>query len=299
MDNRKSLIFALIITAVIFFVELFGGLISNSLALTSDAGHVLTDAMALTMALLAAVFAARPSNKERTYGFYRLEILSSLLNGSLLTLISRYIFYQAYQRFINPSEVQSVLMLAIAFIGLLANALAALILSRSSRENLNVRGAFLHVLSDLGASFGVILGGLIIYFTGWYVIDPVLGILIGILILRGAVGLVSESVNILLEAAPAEIKVEDVAATIKEVKGVNSIHDLHIWSITSGLNSISAHIIINDAETERASEIIEEINSKLKAEYKISHSTFQTECESCPEGLICKMEPLEKEEHEH
>jgi cobalt-zinc-cadmium efflux system protein len=299
MDNRKSLTAALIITTVIFFVELIGGLISNSLALTSDAGHVLTDAMALILALLATIFATRPATKERTFGFYRLEILSSLFNGSFLTIIAIYIFYQAYQRFVNPTEVQSGLMLIIAFIGLLANILAALILSRTSRENLNVRGAFMHVMSDLGASVGVIIGGIIIYFTRLYIVDPILGVLIGVLILKGALDLVYESANILLESAPVGVKVEDVASTIREVKGVKDIHDLHVWAITSGMNSISAHLVINDSETERASEILKEINAGLKTKYKITHSTFQTECASCPEGLICKMEQTEREPHEH
>lgn len=286
MNSQKSLSVALLVIVLVFFVELIGGILSNSLALLSDAGHMLTDAMALTLALLATIFAARPATKERTYGFYRLEILSALFNGSFLTLIALYIFYQAYQRFIHPVEIQSTLMLIVATIGFFANVGAAVILVGSSKENLNVRGAFLHVLSDMGASAGVIIGGVLIHFLGWYYVDPILGIMIGFLILRGAVQLVFESANILLESVPRGIKLEEVAKTIKAIKGVKELHDLHVWTITSGMNAISAHIVIEDAEAGRASEILKEINKVMKSKYDISHSTFQTECESCPEGLI-------------
>lgn len=300
MNNQKrSLIAALVVIFLIFFVELFGGFASNSLALISDAGHMLTDSMALLLALLATIFAAQPATKERSYGFYRLEILSALFNGSLLTLISVFIFYQAFQRFFHPSEVQSGLMLMIATIGLLANVGAAVILVRGSRENLNVQGAFLHVLSDMAASVGVIIGGVIIHFTRWNFVDPIIGILIAILILRGALRLVSDSVNILLEAAPKGVPMEEVASTIKRVKGVRGLHDLHVWTITSGLNAISAHVVIKDSEAERASQILREINEVLKSKFAISHATFQTECLSCPEGLICHIEPTEESEHEH
>jgi cobalt-zinc-cadmium efflux system protein len=280
-------------------VELVGGFVSNSLALMSDAGHMLTDAMALTLALMATIFAARPATKERTFGFYRLEILSALFNGSVLTLVSLYIFYEAVQRFVHPAVVKSDILLMVATVGLLANIGAAVILAGSSRENLNVRGAFLHVISDLVSSVGVIVGGLLIRYLGWYYADPVLGVLIGILILRGALSLLLDSVNILLEASPKGIRVEEVARAIKKVKGVEDIHDLHIWTITSGLNAISAHVVIEDKAAERAPKILEEINAMLKSKYNITHATFQTECESCPEGLICRIEPGERDEHKH
>jgi len=290
---------ALLIIILIFLVELVGGFAANSLALLSDAGHMLTDAMALVLALLATIFAARPATEKRTYGFYRLEILSALFNGALLTLISLYIFYEAYQRFLHPSPVQSGVMLMVATIGLLANVGAAVILVGSSKENLNVRAAFLHVLSDLGSSVGVIIGGVIIKFTSWYYVDPMLGVLIGLLILRGAVMLVSDSANILLEAVPKGIDMEEVAGTIKKVKGVKDIHDLHIWTITSGMNAISAHILIEDSEAESAPVILKKINELLNSKYNISHATFQTECVSCPEGLICRIEPGEGEDYGH
>ncbi|MDD4179349.1 MAG: cation diffusion facilitator family transporter [Candidatus Margulisbacteria bacterium] len=299
MDNKKTLLIALLIIVIVFCVELAGGFVSNSLALLSDAGHMLTDTMALALALTATIFAARPASKQKTFGFYRLEILSALFNGVLLTLISLYIFYQAYERFLQPSVVQSSIMLVVAVIGLLANVAAALILSKGSGDNLNVRGAFLHVISDLASSVGVIIGGLLIYLFGWNLVDPILGIMIGLLILRGALLLVFDSVNILLEAAPKGINTLEVAKTVMRVPGVKDLHDLHIWTISSGINAISAHVIIKDDAAERAAAILKEICALMDEKYRIKHCTFQTECDSCPEGLICHIEPGEKDEHEH
>jgi cobalt-zinc-cadmium efflux system protein len=298
MNNQRSLALALLIIVLIFMVELAGGFVSNSLALLSDAGHMLTDAMALTLALLATIFAVRPATKERTFGFYRLEILSALFNGSVLSLVALYIFYEAVVRLLNPVVVRSDILLMVATIGLLANIGAAVILAKSSRDNLNVRGAFLHVLSDLASSVAVIIGGLLIRYLGWYYIDPLLGIAIGLLILRGATGLVLESVNILLEATPRDTNLEEVAETIRLVNGVEDLHDLHLWTITSGMNAISAHLVIADAMADKASAILGEVNAVLKEKYNINHATFQTECESCPSGLICHLEPKEKE-HGH
>lgn len=281
MSSRKSLAIALSITLLIFIVEVIGSFSANSLALLSDAGQMLTDSMALTLSLLAAIFASRPATKEKSFGFYRLEILAALINGSFLFMLALYIFFQAYQRLLNPVPVQSGILLTFAAIGFLANIVAALTLVGSSRENLNAKGAYLHVLYDLGSSFCVILGGILMYYTHWYYIDPILGFLIGLLILQGAVRLFSDSANVLLESVPEGINVDEVSQVIKSVKGVEKIQDLHIWSITSGRNAISAHLIISDADDNRAPEILHEINKMLKSKYKITHSTFQTECESC------------------
>ncbi len=295
----KRLAIALSITAAMFLVELIGGFLANSLALLSDAGHMLTDSMALGMALAAMYFAARPATTKKTFGFYRLEILSALFNGTFLILVALYIFYEAYQRFISPSEVKSLLMLGVAGVGLVANLAGAVILSKGSRENLNIRGALLHVISDAISSLGVIIGGVIIFFTGWFIVDPILGILIGLLILRGAIGLVSESANILLEATPKGIELEEVVADIKRVKGVKSLHHIHLWTISSGINAISAHVLIEDAMADKAAEILGEVRKILGEKYQIKHFTFQTECESCAEGIICRIEPGEGEGHKH
>ena len=296
--NQKSLVAALLITSLILLAELVGGIVSNSLALISDSGHMLTDTMALVMALLASVFAARPATKERTFGYYRLEILSSLFNGSILTLASIFIFYEAFQRLLHPAPVWSGLMLTIATIGLFANIGSAVILVGGSKQNLNLRGAFLHVLSDMASSVAVIIGGLIIQLTRWYYIDPILGFLIGILILRGALVLVFDSVNILLESAPEGVDTDEVTSAICQTDGVEDIHDLHIWSITSGINAISAHIVIKESAVKKTSEILRNIREMLGTKFNISHATFQTECEACEQDLFCHLEPIEKE-HEH
>jgi cobalt-zinc-cadmium efflux system protein len=298
VNNQRILGAVLLITVLLFFVELAGGLVSNSLALLSDSGHMLTDTLALTLALLASIFAALPANKKSTYGFYRLEILSALFNGSVLTIIALFIFYEAFQRALHPAAIQSTIMLIVATIGLLGNIGGAVILAGASRDNLNIRGAFLHVLSDAASSVGVIVGGVLIHFLGWYYADPIIGFLIGLLILRGAFSLVSESAAVLLEAPPKGVKVDDVVQTICSVKGVKDIHDLHVWSITSGINTISAHILIEDAQTKRTNEILNEIRELLKNKFDITHSTFQTECESCPDDLFCHFE-RHKEAHAH
>lgn len=296
----KRLGIALIITALVFLAELIGGLVSNSLALLSDAGHMLTDTMALGLALAAMYFSTRPATSKRTFGFYRLEILSALFNGSFLFLVALFIFFEAYQRFLYPAEIKSGIMLAVAGAGLIANLAGVLILARGSHDNLNIRGAFLHVVSDAISSCGVIIGGIIIYYTGWTMVDPILGIMIAILILRGAVMLVFESVNILLESTPKGIELEAVVADIKKVNGVKGLHDVHIWTITSGLNAISAHLLIDDALAGKSSEILGNIRRCLEDKYNIKHCTFQTECQSCPEGIICKVGPSKPEErHAH
>jgi cobalt-zinc-cadmium efflux system protein len=298
VNNQRILGAVLLITVLLFIVELVGGYVSNSLALMSDAGHMLTDTLALTLALLASIFAALPANKKSTYGFYRLEILSALFNGSVLTIIAVFIFYEAFLRLAHPAAVQSTLMLVVATIGLLGNIGGAVILAGASRDNLNMKGAFLHVLSDAVSSVGVIVAGIMIHFLGWYYADPLIGFLIGLLILRGAFSLVVESANVLLEAPPKGVKVDDVVEAICSVKGVKDIHDLHVWSISSGINTISAHILIEDAETKRTNDILGEIRELLKSKFNITHSTFQTECEACDDDLFCHFE-RRKEAHAH
>ena len=287
--NRNALALALSITTLMMVVEFVGGLISGSLALISDAGHMLTDTGALALALFALWFSRRPATAEKTYGFYRVEILSALLNGSLLVVIAGYIFYEAIQRFINPSEVQGMLMLAVAGIGLLANLIGAFILSKGSKENLNVSAALWHILSDALSSVGVIIGGLIIIFTGVFIIDPIIGALIAVVILRGAWRVIRESVDILLEATPKDIKYEEVEQAMK-IEGVKDIHDLHIWTITSGMRALSAHVLIDDTLISECGNVSKKIKNILLEKYSIDHVTLEFECESCPQGLVCRIE---------
>jgi cobalt-zinc-cadmium efflux system protein len=288
--NGRALSLALSITALMMVVEFIGGILSGSLALLSDAGHMLTDTGALALALFALWFSRRPATAEKTFGFYRSEILSALLNGSLLIVIAGYIFYEAFQRFVSPTEVKGVLMLTVAGIGLLANIVGAFVLSRGTKENLNVRGALWHIISDALSSVGVIIGGLIIIFTGFYIIDPIIGFVIGLVILRGAWGLVRESVDILLEATPKGIDVGEVVKTLKKLSGVRDVHDVHIWTITSGFRAFSAHVLIDDALLSECGDVSKKIKEVLHDKFSVEHATLEFECESCAGPIVCPIE---------
>jgi cobalt-zinc-cadmium efflux system protein len=278
-------------------IEIFGGILSHSLALLGDAGHMLVDALALALSLIALNLAKKPATTTRTYGFHRSEILAALANGVTLVLVAVYIFYEAYQRFRTPPTVQTTIMLAVAVTGLAANLVTMRLLHRARHSNLNVRAAFFHVLGDTLSSVGVIAGGIIIAVTGWKIVDPIIAIMIGIIILWGAVGLVRESVDILLETVPKHISLEKVKEVIKGVKGVVELHDLHIWTITSGIYALSTHILIQDQMLSRAGEITTAINRELAQKFNITHTTFQLEnekCENCAEGLVCQIQRPEE-----
>jgi cobalt-zinc-cadmium efflux system protein len=280
-DGARSLSWALALTAGFMAVEFLGGWLSGSLALISDAGHMLTDALALGLSLLAIRFAAAPADDRKTYGFYRLEILAALLNGVTLIALSGYIFYEAWQRFHEPAGIKSGIMIMVAAAGLLVNVLGFFILRGSSRENLNLRGAFLHVVGDLLSSVAVVAGGLVIKFTGWQVIDPALSVLIGLVILKGAYDLVKESVDILLEAAPAGIESREIERALSGIKGVKALHHLHVWSLSSGIHALSAHVQIDDQMTSQSDALLSEIQELLEQEFGILHTTIQFECAEC------------------
>ena len=285
--NQRRLLVALSITGLMTIVELAGGLISNSLALIGDAGHMFTDTLALGLSLFALNLTKRPASQTKTYGYYRAEILAALINGTILVLVSAYIFYEAYHRFVEPPEVRGSLMLTVAVIGLAANVVGISILRSASRGNLNVKGAFLHMWSDTVSSVGVIAAGIIILLTGRTIADPIISIIIGLLILRGAGGLVWESVNILLEAVPKHLDVGRINTEIRKIKGVNDVHDVHLWAITSGMYAISCHLLIEDQMVSNCTQIVEEVNQTLSQKFGISHSTVQLECEECENSLVC------------
>jgi len=288
--NRKALLIAIAVTGAIMVVEIVGGFLANSLALLSDAGHMLTDVSSLVLSLIALQLAARPSSPTRTYGFYRMEILAALINGATLILISAFIFYEAYHRLKAAEAVDSLTMLGVAAIGLVANGIAAWAMLPSSRENLNIRGAYLHILGDLLSSVGVLLGGSLIYFTDWYWVDPVLSVGICIVILRGAVLLVKESVNILLEAVPKDVDLNEVQRALRTLPGVKDTHHVHLWTISSGIYALSAHLLIDNLMMSETGKIIQEVNRLLLNKFRISHTTLQLECENCQEGFHCAMD---------
>jgi cobalt-zinc-cadmium efflux system protein len=275
--DRRPLAIALAITTTFFVVELIGASISNSLALLADAAHMLTDVAALGMALFAIWLASRPSSPERTFGYLRAEILAAVVNAVSLIVLAIYIFWEAWQRFQEPPEVKSGPLLVVAVAGMLANIASAWVLSRGSghRDNLNTRGAFLHVLGDLLGSVATIAAALIIAFTGWYAADPILSVLIGGLVVFGAWTLLRESVDVLLEAAPRGVVIADVRRAMDAVPGVAGVHDLHVWTVTSGLTALSAHV-----ETENLAgweSCMTTLATMLRERFGIAHATLQPE----------------------
>ena len=263
-SNQRNLVIALSITAIVMIAEIIGGLLSNSLALLSDAGHMLTDILALGLSLTAMKFARKPPTPSKTFGFYRLEILAAFFNGMLLFFISFYIFYEAYHRLVQPEEIKGLFMLVVACIGLLANGAGILLLRKSAHTSLNVKSAFFHIVGDTISSGGVIVGGLLILYTGWYLVDPLISIFIGILILRGAYALIMESIDIFLEATPKDINVEEMLDELRKIQGVKDVHHLHLWTITSGINAMSAHVLIDDLLISSSAYILKEIKSLLR-----------------------------------
>ncbi|MFY9301303.1 MAG: cation diffusion facilitator family transporter [Candidatus Nitrosotenuis sp.] len=286
LKRIKKLKMALLLTAGYLVAEVVGGILTNSLALLADAGHMLTDVGGLALALFAINYARRPATPQRTYGFYRMEILASLVNSVVLVLLSIYIFYEAYRRIMEPSEVQSISMTIVAGIGLVVNFVGMRLLggghSHSSGrhkhgedESLNMEGARLELFSDMLGSIGVIAAGIIIMITKFYLADPIVSIGLAAFILPRTWRLLKKSTHILMEGAPIDISYEDVKEAILQIKGVTGVFQLHIWTITSGFDALSAHVVVMD--TSKSDLILKEITSLLENRFKISHITIQIE----------------------
>jgi cobalt-zinc-cadmium efflux system protein len=285
----RPLKIVLVIVLMVMVAEVIGGIYSNSLALISDAGHMLTDALALGLSLVAFALARRPATPTRTYGYHRAEIMAALANGTVLILVSAYIFYRAYQRFFVSPEVEAPLMLVTAAIGLSANLVGILVLRRSRHGSLNIKAAFWHIIGDTLSSMGVIIAGIIILITDWYIVDPILAVVIGCVILWGAFRIVREAVDILLESVPAHVRIEDVTDSIKGITGVKDLHDVHIWTITSGIYALSAHVNIEDQMVSESNNIVARVNELLAGDFNITHTTLQLECGACATGLVCNL----------
>lgn len=273
-SHRKRLAVVFALTALYLLAEVAGGFLTGSLALLADAGHMLTDVAGLGLALLAIRFAARPASPTRTYGYHRAEILAALTNAVVLVLISLYILYEAYQRFRDPPAVESVAMLVVAGIGLLVNVTGIVILRRGARESLNLRGAYFEVLSDALTSVGVIVAAIIMITTGWYYADPLISAAIGLFILPRTWVLLRESVGILLEGTPSDVNLGEVREVLAAVPGVVGVHDLHVWSLTSGVNAMSAHVVIPDLDD--SGDMLTELRDRAR-DLNIAHVTIQLE----------------------
>ena len=276
--NRHALIITFALTLSYFIVEVVGGILTNSLALLADAAHMLTDVTGLGLAVFATWMSQKPATPEKTYGYYRFEILAALANAGVLFFISFYILYEAYYRFKSPPEVASLPMMLVALVGLGVNLVGLWILRSGAKKSLNVQGAFLEVVSDALASLAVIIAGAIMLVTGWYYADPIFSVLIGLFILPRTWKLLTQAVNVLLEGTPAHINVAAVEQTMLKVNGVAVIHDLHVWTITSGIEALSGHVVLNEgADSEAATKILDGLNATLKREFGIDHTTIQIE----------------------
>jgi len=274
-DNWRRLSLVLLLTAVYMIAEALGGWWTGSLALLADAGHMFTDVAALMLALIAVWFAARPATSKKTFGYYRLEIIAALVNGVALVVISLFIFYGAYERWLSPPIVRTGPMIVVASGGLVVNLICAWILHARDEIDLNIRGAWMHVMGDALGSVAAILAGLCMWLFGWYAADALFSVFISLLIIWGSVRLIRESTNVLLEGTPAHINLAAVEDEILATFGVAAVHDLHIWTITSGREALSAHVI--HAESISQSDLLRELRTKLHDRFGVDHLTIQME----------------------
>jgi cobalt-zinc-cadmium efflux system protein len=274
-QHKGRLLGALGLTTTFMVVEAAGGLLTGSLALLADAAHMLTDAGGLALALIAIRFAERPATPQKTYGYVRLEILAALINAVVLLLLTIFILYEAFDRFMNPPPVLAGPMLAVAAVGLGVNLVSMKLLAAGSSESLNIKGAYFEVMSDMLGSLGVIIAALIVMFTGWRLADPIIGAGIGLFIVPRTWGLLKQTVHILMEGTPPKIDMALLERSLKEIPGVIAVHDLHVWTITSGLDSMSCHLVI--ADMARARETLLAADQAMKSGFSLTHTTIQVE----------------------
>jgi cobalt-zinc-cadmium efflux system protein len=279
---RSRLTIALVATVCVALLEFWGGAASHSLALTSDALHVCTDVLALAVALIAAIGAARPADPRRTFGYGRIEVLGALVNGTLLLVATLVIVYEAARRFVTPVEPHAALMTLVAAAGLAANGSVGLLLRQSGKSDLNVRAALFHVFGDALGGAAVILGGIAIALThrGW--IDPAISLFVAAIVVVGVIRVLRDATNVLLESVPSDVNTGDLEEHLGRISGVVGVHDLHVWSIGSGSHALSAHVLLDDRRLSEAAEVLREIDRCAQSHFGIDHTTIQFECESCP-----------------
>ena len=283
--SRRSLRISLALIMVYMVVEVVGGLVSGSLALLADAGHMLTDGSAISLALLAIWVSGRPASIEQTFGFHRTEILAALLNALSLWFISALIFFEASRRFDDTLDVDGGIMLAVGAVGLLVNLAAAWVLHRSSGESLNVEGAFLHVIADLLGSVAVVAGGILVLVFEWDIADPIFGIVIGVLILASSLRLLWKVVHVLMEGTPSHLDLHRLCQRLEELEGVTGVHDIHAWSITTGYDALSAHVTADPTVMQDPNPVLQALRDIASSEFGIGHVTIQLEdsMEGCVE----------------
>ena len=289
-QTTSRLSWSLAITLAFVVFEAAAGYFSNSLALMTDAAHNLTDVIALGLSWFAIRITAQPANAQKTYGYHRAGILVALLNSTTLILISLGIFYEAYQRFMSPPEVQSSILIVVGLIAVGVNLITAFLVHRGSESDLNLRSAFVHLMGDVLSTIGAVVAGILIYFTGANWLDPFVSVLIGFLILYNAWGILRDAVDILLESTPRDVDMKRMVGEITQLEGVLGVHDLHVWSITQNLRTMSAHILTEDIPVSAGAEIQNRINELVYHRYNIAHATLQLECVDCdPQSLYCRI----------
>ena len=300
MSGEKRLAVTFLVTLLILAGEVTGGIISNSLALLSDAGHMVTDALAIALGLVAARISKRPSDKNATFGYQRVGLLAALVNGLSLLVIAILIFYESYERLVSPPRINIPIMLVIAVLGLIGNLVMAFIIGHS-HEDLNLKSVWLHVLGDTLSSVWVIISGVIIYFTGWAYADPIAGILIGGIIIWGGVRLVRDTVSIFLNLTPKGFNVEMLAQKINDMPDVVAVHDVHLWPVANNHVAFSAHVLVDNKTLKEAETTKLNIEAMLR-ENGVDHSTLQIECScvDCDNNLYCQLKHDEHDEaHDH
>jgi cobalt-zinc-cadmium efflux system protein len=285
--HERRFVLSLVLTGLILVAEIVGGLWTGSLALLSDAAHVFLDMLALGMSYVALRLATLPPDDRHTYGFHRMQVLAALANGATLLLVAFEIFREAWERFQHPAPVLAGPMLVVAVVGLAVNLIVALVLREHDHHDLNVRSAFLHVLGDALASVGVIVAGVIILFTGWTVVDPLISVLIGLIIFTGSGRVLRESVHILAEGMPKGLRASDVADAMGRVPGIKEVHDLHVWTLSPSYVALSAHVMLADQALSQTQDVMKGLKRTLAEEFGIKHTTIQFECNHCGQGGKC------------
>jgi cobalt-zinc-cadmium efflux system protein len=285
-QTTKRLALSLGLTAAFVVFEIIAGIFGNSLALLTDAAHNVTDVIALGMSWYAVKIATQPAHAGKTYGYHRAGILAALVNSTTLVLIALGIFYEAYHRFVTPSEVNAPILIGVGIIAFLINAGTAWLVKNGSEHDLNLRSAFLHLMGDVMSTLGAVIAGVIIYFTQWNWLDPLVSVLIGVFILWNAWGILRQSIHILLESTPESIDLDSMVEILLKVDGVRGVHDLHVWSINESLRALSAHIVTDDISISAGAVIQQNLNEMLAHKYNIQHATLQLECEGCTHSLL-------------
>ncbi len=292
-QTLSRLAISLGLTLAFVGVEAVAGIMAHSLALLTDAAHNLTDVIALALSWYAVRLATRPSNARKTFGYHRAGILVALVNATTLVIISLGIFYEAWQRFLAPPQVEAGILVAVGLVAFVVNLGTALLVKKGSEHDLNLRSAFVHLMGDVLSTVGAVIAGVVIYFTGANWLDALVSVLIGVLILWNAWGILRETVDILLEATPRDVDMSAMIADMRQIEGVLGVHDLHVWSISSNLRTMSAHILTDDISISSGAAIQSAVNELAAHRYNITHATLQLECSGCaPDVLYCDMEDV-------